>query len=68
MERRKIGLVGPEVARRAIDAADGDWVSMPVAGSVDANTGEIRWNPGFEWLGKTGTPINDLAWDGMMAK
>ena len=68
MELRKIGLIGPEVARRSIEAADGDWAKIPVAGSVDIDTGKIRWNPGFEWLEKTGTPITDIAWDGMMAK
>lgn len=65
MERRKIGLIGPDVVKRAEWASDNQFVSMPVAGRINADTGEITWAPGFEWLGKTGTPMDEIPWRGM---
>lgn len=66
MEQKKIGLLGPEATRWALEASDGDFVSMPVVCTVGSATGKTRWSPGFEWLSKTGTPVTELAWDGML--
>ncbi len=62
----KICLTGPDAVRRMIEASpEKNWVPVPSAGRINVDTGEICWNPGFEWLGKIGAPVDEMHWRGM---